>query len=156
MYIRHDVSLDQPAHSVRRELLEWPEGWLPLSVSRTLGERRYVVRVGFHAVGAVISKEVELTVGMPEAPGQWLTVPVSWRATGREQLFPILDGKLTVQPLGPHSSLLWMGATYQPPLGGLGRELDDLAMHNVAEATIREFVEGLGARLAALAMNRPG
>ena len=156
MYIRHDASIDQPAHSVRRELLEPPDGWLPLPISRTLGDRRYVVRVGFRAVGARISKEVELTVGPPEAPGQWLVVPVSWRATGPEQLFPILDGKLTVQPLGPHSCRVWMGAIYKPPLGGFGRELNDLALHNVAEATIQEFVDGLCARLSALAMGRPG
>jgi hypothetical protein len=155
MYIRYDTSLDQPAQSVRRELLEPPESWLPLPVSRALGDRRYIVRVGFRAAGAWISKEVELTVGTPEAPGQWLVVPVSWHATGAEQLFPTLDGRLTVQPLGPHSSQVWMGATYEPPLGGLGRELDDLALHNVAEATVREFVDGLAARLAHLAMNRP-
>jgi hypothetical protein len=155
MYIRYDVSMDQPSESVRRELLEPPERWLPVPVVRALGERRYVVRVGFRAGAARISKEVELTVGTPEAPGQWLVVPVTWRATGAEQLFPILDGKLTVQPVAPKASQVWMGATYQPPLGGLGRELDGVALHNVAEATVREFMDGLRVRLSALAADQP-
>jgi hypothetical protein len=155
MYIRHQVLIDQPSQAVRRELLEPPEHWLPGSVSRPLDDRRYILRVGFKAAGARISKEVELALGAPEAPGQWLVIPVSWRATGPEQLFPVLEGKLTVEPHGPHSSAVWVGATYKPPLGALGRELDDVALHNVARATIQEFVEDLGARLSELAVTRP-
>ncbi len=155
MYIRHDAQIDQPAHSVRRELLEPPERWLPASVTSPLGERRYLAHVGFRAAAVPISKQVELTVGTPEAPGDWLVVPIAWRATGPSQLFPVLDGKLTVQPLGPHSSVLWMGAVYQAPLGAIGRELNDVALHNVASATIEEFVESVAARLAELAASRP-
>ena len=155
MYMRHDAPIDQPVHSVRRELLGPPERWLPASVSGPLGERRYLARVGFHAAAARVSKQVELTLGEPQQPGQWLVIPVSWRATGPGQLFPILDGKLTVQPLGPHSSTIWMGATYQPPLGALGRQIDDVAMHNVASATIQDFVEGVAARLSELAASHP-
>lgn len=155
MYIRHDVPVDQPAHSVRRELLESPERWLPASVASPLGDRRYLTRVGFSAAAARISKRVELTVGQPEHQGDWLVVPVAWRASGASQLFPVLDGKLTVQPLGPHSSIVWMGATYQPPLGALGHEIDDVAMHSVASATIQDFVQGVASRLAELAASHP-
>jgi hypothetical protein len=156
MYIRHDVPIDQPVREVRRELLGPPERWLPASVGDPLGEGRYLVRVGFKAPVGRIGKQVELTVGPPEAPGDWLVVPVAWHATGPGGLFPVLDGKLTVQPLGPHSSTLWMGAIYEPPLGGLGHELDDVALHNVASATIEDFVQGVAARLSELAASRPG
>jgi hypothetical protein len=156
MYIRHDVPIDQPADSVRRELLEPPERWLPASVASPLGERRYLARVGFKAAAARVSKQVELSVGAPDVQGDWLLVPVTWRATGPRQLFPALDGKLTVQPLGPHSSVLWMGAMYTPPLGAVGRQLNEVALHNVASATVQDFVEGVAARLAELAANRSG
>jgi hypothetical protein len=155
MYIRHDVPVDQPAHDVRRELLESPERWLPASVASPLGDRRYLIRVGFSAGAARISKRVELTLGQPEHQGDWLVVPVAWRASGASQLFPVLDGKLTVQPLGPHSSVVWLGATYQPPLGALGHEIDDAALHNVASATIEDFVQGVATRLSELAAGHP-
>lgn len=155
MYIRYDVHVDHPAHSVRREMLEPPEQWLPPSVAEPIAERHYLVRIGFSAPAIRISKEVELTVGAPQVVGQWLEVPITWRATGPGELFPVLDGKLTVQPLGPHSSTLWFGGTYQPPLGALGREIDGVVMHNVAEATIKDFVESAAARLSELAANRP-
>ncbi len=155
MYIRHDVPIDQPVASVRRELLEAPERWLPSSVKGPLDERRYLARVGFRAVGARVSKEIELTVGTPETPGDWLVIPLSWRATGPTQLFPVLDGKLTVQPLGPHSSILWIGAMYEPPLGALGHEMNEVALHNLASATVEDFVESVAARLSELAAKRP-
>jgi hypothetical protein len=155
MYTRHDVLIDQPVESVRRELLEPPDRWLPPSVASPLGDGRHLVRVGFHAGGMRVAKQVELTLGAPEQPGQWLVIPVTWRATGPEGLFPVLDGRLTVQPLGPHSSTIWMGATYQPPLAAVGREVNALIMHNVAAATVREFVEGVAARLTELAAVRP-
>jgi hypothetical protein len=48
---------------------------------------------------------------------------------------------------------------YQPPLGGLGKELDDALMHKVAEATVRELAESIAKRLEAIASepaSRPG
>ena len=153
MYTRHDVHLDQPSDSLRRELLDPPERWLPEPFV-PLAPRRFLVHVGFGHEPRV-SKEVELVVGEPEAPGQWLVIPLTWRATGPRRLFPALDGKLTVQPLGPHSSLLWMGATYEPPLGAAGKEIDELVMHRVAAATIVDFVEAVGRRLSELAASRP-
>ena len=155
MYFTHHVTIDQPAHSVRRELLDSPERWLPPSVSATPGGRRYLARVGFGSPAARVSKQVELILGEPEQPGQWLVIPVTWRATGPSELFPVLDGKLTVKPLGPHSSTLSIGATYQPPLGALGRELDEVALHAVAGATMRDFLEGVANRLSELTANRP-
>lgn len=155
MYIKYHVHVDHPAHSIRREMLEPPEQWLPTSVAERLAEGHYLVRVGFSAPAIRISKEVELTLGAPRFVGHWLEVPITWRATGLGELFPVLEGKLIVQPLGSHSSTLWFGGTYQPPLDALGREIDGAVMHNVAEATIKDFVVSAAARLSELAANRP-
>lgn len=154
MFIRHDVHVDQSAYRCRRELLEPAERWLPASVTRVAGERRFLARVGFDAAAARISKQVELTIGPPTMEGDWLVIPLAWRATGPSQLFPVLDGKLAVQPGGPHSSRLSISGTYQPPLGALGREVDGAMLHNVAEATIKDFVEGVAARISELAGER--
>jgi hypothetical protein len=155
MYIRHDTSIERPIHEVRWELSQEPERWLPAAVTSPLGPRTYRVRVGFRALVGRISKEVELTVGEPAAAGDWLSVPVAWRATGASGLFPVLDGRLTVQPLAPRSSIVWVGANYHPPLGGLGHELDEVALHNVATATIEDFVAGVAARLSQLERPAP-
>ena len=154
MFIRHDVNVDQPASSCRRELLEPPSHWLPASVGEEAGERRFHARIGFRAPASRITKQVELTIGGPAQEGDWLSLPVSWRATGPSQLFPVMEGKLTVQPLGPHDAKLVFSGTYQPPLGAVGREIDDVLMHNVADATIKDFLESVATRLSELAVSR--
>jgi hypothetical protein len=154
VFIRHSVRVDQPAHSCRRELLEAPERWLPPPcVAR--GGRRYRTRVGLGAHAARVTRAVDLTVGECAAEGDRLVVPVAWRAAAARRLFPVLDAKLTVRPLGPHSATLELDGVYRPPLGGLGREIDHAALHGVAEATTRDFLERVAASLAELASRRP-
>jgi len=67
-----------------------------------------------------------------------------------------MEGKLTVRPLGPHSAKLVFSGTYQPPLGAVGREIDDVLMHNVADATIKDFLASVAKRLSELAASRQG
>jgi hypothetical protein len=156
MYVRQDASIDRPASEVRNELLGPPERWLAASAASPLGDRRYLVRVGCRAPIGHIGRAVELTVGAPEAPGDWLVIPVAWRVPGPGGRFPVLEGRLTVQPMGRHSSTMWMGATYRPPVRGFGNEVDHVALHDVARATIEDFVAGVATRLSDIAATRSG
>lgn len=151
MFIRHNVHVEQPVEVCRRELLEPPERWVPDPIAGQPGARRFLVKVGLASLPPRIGKQVELTVGPPEVAGQWVTVPVAWHATGPSGLFPVLEGKLTVQPIGPRSSMLSVSGWYEPPLGALGRGVDHALLHSVAEATVGDFVERVAARLSTLA-----
>jgi len=155
MFIRHDVNVDQPASTCRRELLEPPSHWLPESVGEEARERRFRARIGFRAPASRITKQVELTIGGPAQEGDWLSIPLGWRATGASQLFPVMEGKLTCGPWGLTAKLVFSG-TYQPPLGAVGREIDDALMHNVADATIKDFLASVAKRLSELAASRQG
>lgn len=103
--------------------------------------------VGFKLGPASIRKRVRLEVGPPAPVGQWTRLPVAWRASPGERLFPILDGYLEIGPLTPQESKLFMKANYQPPLGRLGQAIDEVAMHRVARATVKDFVDSVVARL---------
>src|SRR6266700_284164 len=156
MQVGHDVHVDQSADSCRRELLEPAERWLPAPVSSSAaGDGRFLVWLGFGGPEISVTKEVELTVGRPEVEEDRLVVPIGWRATGPGQLFPVFDGQLTVRPLGPHSCRLSLGGGYEPPLGALGRRLDEAMLHRAAEATLRHLAAGIAARVSELAASRP-
>lgn len=155
MFIRHNVHVEQPVEVCRRELMEPPERWVPDPMAGEPGERRFLVKVGVKSPAARIGKQVELTVGTPEVAGHWVAVPVAWHATGPSGLFPVLDGKLTLQPIGPHTSMLSVSGQYEPPLGALGREIDHALLHTVAEATVRDFLERVAARLSTPAAKGP-
>jgi hypothetical protein len=83
-------------------------------------------------------------------PGKTL-LPLSWRATGPERLFPSLEADLEIATLGRSRTQLSISARYRPPLGVVGKALDRVLLHRVAEATIKDFLdrvgEGIGARV---------
>jgi len=148
----HDVHLDGPADRCRRILLESPLEWLPRA--EAAGDRHFVAWVGF-GDGLRVDKEVELTIGLPASAADRLVVPISWRATGPHGLFPIFHGAFRLRPLRPHVCRLSLTGSYEPPLGELGRRLDEAGLRRVAEATVRDLAEAVAARVSHLAAGRP-
>lgn len=98
-----------------------------------------------------LSKEVHIELGPPyRMPGKTL-LPLSWKATGPERLFPS-HADLEIAALGRSRTQLSISARYRPPLGVVGKALDRVLLHRVAEATIKDFMdrvgEGIGARVS--------
>jgi hypothetical protein len=84
---------------------------------------------------------VKLVVGTPtKGPGR-LTVPLSWTAEGSTALFPKMDADLMLATLGPDASQLSLRGSYTPPMGAVGRALDRMLMHRVAESSVKGFVD---------------
>jgi hypothetical protein len=77
-------------------------------------------------------------------------VPISWKATFPEQLFPVLVGRLELVPVEKMVTRLTVSGMYEPPLGRLGALIDETIMHGVAEATIRAVTESIAAQLSAV------
>ena len=55
----------------------------------------------------------------------------------------MLSADLEVAALDPDLTQLTLRGSYDPPLGAMGRRLDRLLMHRVAEASIRSFLRHL-------------
>jgi hypothetical protein len=72
---------------------------------------------------------------------------MTWEATGSGRLFPKLEADLELAPLGPSRTQLAISARYRPPLGAVGRVVDRAALHVVAEATIKDFLDRVAERL---------
>jgi uncharacterized membrane protein len=53
--------------------------------------------------------------------------------------------------LGEDRTQLAISASYRPPLGLLGRTADRVLLHRVAEATIKDFLDRIGAAIASQA-----
>ena len=117
---------------------------LPQAVAEVAGEEP---RVGFTIGPAAVRKRVRLSVGGPEALGQWMRIPLSWSARPGAALFPVLDGYLQLEPLSARESKLSLRANYEPPLGRVGKAVDNAAMHNVARATVKDFLGAVRARV---------
>jgi hypothetical protein len=70
------------------------------------------------------------------------TIALRWEATGLTgELFPALDGQLTLMPAANDRCEVELLGIYRPPFGRAGKLLDQKLMEHLAEATIRAFLD---------------
>jgi hypothetical protein len=92
---------------------------------------------------AVLSKTVEIRSGPLRHHGDSVLVPFRWAASEGLSLFPRLDADLEVAPFGPAQAQVVLRARYEPPGGALGRGLDRVLLHRLAESTLRAFLAAI-------------
>jgi len=108
-----------------------------------------VIRVG--PLGSVpgAGKLVRVRFLEPADHDGLLQVGLRWEATGiAGDLFPVLDGDLTLTLAGPGAARLELAGVYRPPLGWLGARLDAAGLHKVADATFGAFLRSVAGTLA--------
>jgi hypothetical protein len=151
MFLRYYIELGVPFDDAEASLLEGPDAWVP-GLLRDAEDRGHALlaEVGFGVDTRRIDREVEVALGTPYRSGSTTRVPITWRATNKERLFPQLEGDVEVAGLGPDRSQLSMDARYRPPLALVGRALDRALLHRVAEATIKDFVDRVAERIVTL------
>lgn len=115
-------------------LVEAPAAWFPKAV-------------GLHFAGVPVRKKVQVEFGEPVRTSTWAVVPVTWKATFPEKLFPAMSGKVDVAPLSKDETRLTVSGMYEPPLGHLGERLNHALLHKAAEASVKELAESIAERL---------
>jgi hypothetical protein len=137
MYIQHSVHINHSIADCTALLSRGPRTWFPrLSADHS-------AEVGLRVAGVSVRKRVMVDLGEPTKESGWTNVPVSWRATFPERLFPVMEGKIELAPVDARLTRLTVSGMYEPPLGRLGALLDDAVMHGVADATVKEVTESI-------------
>ena len=143
VFVQHSVHITQQIEAVSAALARGPRTWFPrLEVSS-------LSAVGPRVAGVGLRKKVVVDVGEPVTTGGWTEIPITWRATYLEQLFPVMSGKVELAPVDRSGTRLTVSGMYEPPLGRVGEQLDAAFMHKVAEATVAELAESIANRLQA-------
>ena len=106
-------------------------------------------QVGAKVAGMKVLKRVLVALGEAQAEGDWTQVSMRWQATFPERLFPMMEGAVELAPVEKEMTRLTVSGTYEPPLGRVGKWLDEAAMHKVAESTVQELAEAIAIRLEA-------
>jgi hypothetical protein len=96
-----------------------------------------------------VRKRVVVTLGEPVKTATWTVIPLDWKATFPEQLFPKMTGRIELAPVDATVSRLTVSGMYEPPLGKLGKQLNETLMQGVANATVKELAEAIAKRLDA-------
>ncbi len=147
----HDYAfVDAPADRIRERIAADHGEWLSgLAAGAAREGESLRLRVGPIGSLPMLSKTVTIDADPPITRGLITVVPLTWRATGSQGIFPALNADLEVAPLSPETTQMTLRGHYVPPLGAVGERLDRVLMHRVAEATIRSFMRRLAVSLTA-------
>ena len=148
MLVYDFIRIRLPAEQVRYRLLVAVSGLLQQVAEAAYDEGEELLsRVGPFGSVPRLSKAVKVSAGKVRDRGEGFVMPLRWSATGPTELFPVMEADLEIAPLGAEETQLRISGSYDPPLGLLGRGLDRLLLHQLAEATVRAFLSQLVAAL---------
>jgi hypothetical protein len=153
MFVRYYIELSLPVAKVEQALVSSPAGWL----SAVAGEAQargdgLLGDVGVGPLGARLRRQVRIQLGKPVHFPSMTSLPLTWEPVSLEGLLPRLDANLELGSLGGDQTQLAISARYRPPLGVVGRAVDRVLLHRVAEATLKDFLDRLGAAITDEAM----
>lgn len=148
MFLRYFVELNLPVAQVRAALLDSPASWLPAMVDGAL-ERAdpLLAEVGIGPAALRVTRRVVVRLGEPVEFPSRLSIPMTWEPGAR--LLPRLEAELELGALGEGRTQLAISGRYDPPLGVVGRTVDRIALHRVAEATVKDFLDQVACVLQA-------
>lgn len=134
MFVQDFMIVERRCHELVAEL----EGGAGMLFRQSLGEAeadldRLRLKVGPENWPVLLAKTVEVQFGPVRSHGDVTLLAFSWQATGSGSLFPALDADLELSPLGEGRTELTLRGRYQPPGGALGRRIDELLLHRLAE-----------------------
>jgi len=150
MFVERSIHIGHRVEAVTAVLIAGPREWFAhLDDS---GE----ASVGPQVAGIGIRKKVAVEVGLPVTTGDWTEIPVTWKATFIEKLFPVMTGKVELGPVDARTTKLTVCGMYEPPFGTLGKQVDDAFMHTVAEATVADLAKSIARRIDAAVLSGAG
>jgi hypothetical protein len=125
------------------------------SATRAAASRAEMVGAELHVDfgGIGVKAEIEIRVdGVEERTADDVssastTLRLDWEAANLPRLFPLMHGELSLYPLTSTETQLDFLGTYEPPFGAVGRTMNAVALHRIAEASVHRFVRDVAGYL---------
>ena len=102
--------------------------------------------------GMGFEADIVIEIKKIEEQNREIQVPITrielgWRAAKMPALFPLMNGELAIYALTGSETQLDFRGVYEPPLGALGKALDAIAGHRIAEVSVHRFVDDVAGHL---------
>jgi hypothetical protein len=108
------------------------------------------VRIGAIEIAADITIEITEIPGARSPANRPATrLNLTWRSRRRPGMFPEMTASLWAYALAPRETQIELIGSYDPPLGLIGDALDAIALHRLAEESVRGFLADIAAYLSA-------
>jgi hypothetical protein len=89
-------------------------------------------------INIVVTDMEDKAAGVVSGPTSRLQL--EWESATLPRLFPFMKADLSIYPLSASETQLDFSGAYSPPLGALGKAMDAVAGHRVAEAAVHRFL----------------
>ncbi len=108
------------------------------------------LHVDFH--GMAVKTDIKISVTSIEEKLDSASTPftrlrLEWEAAAMPRLFPLMTGELAIYPLTKTETQLDFSGVYEPPLGAVGKTMNAIAGHRIAEVSVHRFVSDVAAYL---------
>jgi len=90
-------------------------------------------------------KNIEEIVDATSTPTTRLLL--EWEAATVPGLFPLMKGELSLYPLTSTETQLDFSGFYEPPFGAVGRTMNAIVSHRIAEVSVHRFVSDVAGYL---------
>jgi len=118
--------------------------------ARSLGSE---LRVDVAGIG--VSADIKIAVNKIEekvfdgASAPMTSLFLEWEAASMPRLFPLMKAELSLYALTPTETQLDFVGVYEPPFGPVGKAVNAIVAHRIAEASVQRFVADVAAHLRA-------
>jgi hypothetical protein len=68
------------------------------------------------------------------------TLGLEWEAAALPRFFPLMKGELSIYPLTSSETQLDFSGIYKPPFGTVGKTMNAIVGHRIAEASVHRFI----------------
>lgn len=101
--------------------------------------------IGIEADIIISIKKIEQQT--PEMGAPVTRLQLEWQAAKMPSLFPLMKAELSIYPLTASETQLDFSGVYEPPLGTLGKALNAIVGHRIAEVSVHRFVSDVAEHL---------
>lgn len=102
--------------------------------------------IGLQADIKIVVKNIEER-GREALSGPETRLHLEWEAATMPRLFPFMEGELAIYPLTSTETQLDFSGVYEPPLGPLGKVMNSIAGHRIAEVSVHRFITDVASYL---------
>jgi hypothetical protein len=118
------------------------------SATKAAASRARTVAAELHVdVGGVgVKADVSISVKSVDEnlrdaiPAPATRLRLEWEAASMPRLFPLMKAELSIYPLTATETQLDFSGVYEPPLGVVGKAMNAVVGHRIAEASVHRFV----------------
>jgi hypothetical protein len=125
------------------------------SATKAAADRARSVAAELHVdVGGVgVKADIRISVKNVEEKARGaMSAPITrllleWEAAKFPGLFPLMKAELSIYPLTPTETQLDFEGVYKPPFGAVGKAMNAIIAHRIAEVSVHRFVNDVAGYL---------